>query len=78
MSSDSELLQKWTHLDTLSRADVYHKAIEDLMDVRGLSKIKEILKEYNLSYVCIDYKLKMTVKRSSNYCPRKELGKSNL
>ncbi len=69
-------LQKfWDYLGGLPRNDVIKMAEEELLDVRGLSLVKNILYKYNLSNVTIDYKLKLAFKRSIQYCPKKEFEK---
>jgi len=46
-----------------------------MKDVRGLSKVKQILYKYNLSSVTIDYKLMFSFQRKLERNPRKELEK---
>lgn len=63
---------------SMSRQEQYEEAIEEIMDVPGLSKLQGIMKKYNLSFVTIDYKLQITVKRSKDYCPKKDEKKLDL
>jgi len=48
-------------------------AEDELLDVRGLSIVKQILHKYNLSSVTLDHKLRFTLKRSLTQNPRKDL-----
>ena len=73
MSKD--LRKDWEYFDTLSRKEVMKLAEDEIMDVRGLSRIKEILLKYNLSSVSFDYKLRIIFKKSTLYTPRKEYEK---
>jgi len=73
MSDD--LKRFWNQLDGLPRKEVVFMAEEEMKDVRGLSKVKEILYKYNLSSVTIDYKLMFSFQRKLARTPRKELEK---
>ena len=57
---------------SLPRQDAYSEAIEEILDVPGLSKVQAIMKKYNISYIVIDHKLKIGAKRVKHYCPKKE------
>jgi len=63
----------WIYLDTLCRQDVVNMAVEEILDVRGLSKVQSILRKYNLSHVTIDYKLNCVFKKGTNYNYRKDV-----
>jgi len=67
-----DLRKDWDHYDTIPRKEVMQLATDEVMDVRGLSRIKAILLKYNLSSVSFDYKLRITFKKSTLYTPRKE------
>ena len=73
----SDYKEDWDYYDSMPRKDVLNLAMEEMLDVRGLSKVKEILYKYNLSTVTFDYKLQITFKKSLTYCPRRnEQGKA--
>lgn len=63
----------WDQLSTLTRNDVVKMAHDELLDVKGLSMVKQILYKYNLSHVTIDHRLNFVFKKSPDYCPRKDL-----
>jgi len=65
----------WSQIDGLPRKEVVHMAEEEIKDVRGLSKVKEILYKYNLSSVTIDYRLMISFQKKMERNPRKELEK---
>lgn len=52
-------------------------AMEELLDVPGLSKVKNILEKYNLTHVSIDFKLNLTLKKSNQYNPLREKQKND-
>lgn len=45
-------------------------AVDEIMDIPGLSKIRNILEKYQLSSVTIDFKLQIVARDSRNYNPR--------
>jgi len=53
----------WKYVDphTLPREQACYEAIEELMDVPGLGKVKSIIEKYNLKFVAIDFQLKITI-----------------
>ena len=65
----------WDTLHSMPRNEVLKLAKEEVLDVRGLSILKNILYKYNLSNVTIDYKLNISFKKSKDYCPQKEVDK---
>lgn len=65
----------WDYLDTLPRKKVLEMVENELLDVRGLSIIKNILDKYNFSHVSIDHRLRFTLKRSALQSPKSDLEK---
>ena len=63
----------WKTLAGLSRKELDTLAREEILDVRGLSKIRNILYKYNLSSVTFDHKLRMTFKKKMKYGPKEDL-----
>ena len=61
----------------LPRSEASKLAIDEIMDVRGLSKVKQILIKYNLTNITIDFNLKMYTKRSLLYNPKKYADKED-
>ena len=47
---------------SLPLGEAYLGAIDELMDVSGLSGIRPILKKYNLRHMTLDFKLQLTVR----------------
>jgi len=74
MSNERE--NYWKYLDGLPRKDVLRMAQEELLDVRGLSVVKNILDKYNLTNVTIDHNLRLTLKKSIQDNPRKAQAKT--
>lgn len=71
MSDD--LKRYWSLLDGMPRKDVLQMAEEEMLDVKGLSIVRNILYKYNLTHVSIDHKLRFAFKRSVKDNPRKEI-----
>ena len=57
---------------SMPRQEAYEEAVEEIIDIPGLSKIKKIMEKYNISYIVFDYKMNISAKRSAQYCPKWE------
>lgn len=72
--------KKKLHPKSMPRQGAYYEATEEVLDIPGLAKLKSVMEKYNLSYVTLDHRLQVTVKRTKHYCPendkRKEREKS--
>lgn len=70
-----DLKHYWRLLDGMPRKDVLQMAEEEMLDVKGLSLVRNILYKYNLTNVSIDHKLRFAFKKSVQDNPRKESAK---
>jgi len=72
---DKDLKGYWKYLEGLPRKDILRMAEEELLDVRGLSKVRGILQRYNITHVTIDHRLQFSFKKSPGYSPKCDLEK---
>jgi len=66
-----DLKDHWRKIDSLSKNEIKDRAREELLDIKGLSAVRNILCKYNLTNVCIDFRLNLAFKRSPKDNPKK-------
>lgn len=56
---------------SVPKQEAYKAAIEEILDVPGLSKLRNIMEMFDISYVVFDFNLQISCKRVPNYRPLK-------